>query len=428
MDYKDILKIWNPWWVYNKIDFSKSKINREITQELIKFLEVREIIILKGIRRSGKSTIIYQLIDYLLKKGVFSKNIFYFNFDQPLMDSSISSLEDLIKNYWQLNNPKGKVYFFLDEIQNISYWEKWIKKEFDLREKEVKFVITGSNNSLLSNKISTSLTGRTLSINIVPLSFKEFLDFNNFTINDIDLDKLQILHYLDVFLKKGGFPEVVLENNFEINKKRLLEYFENILLRDIIVLKKITETKKLKELAYYLITNCSSKITYSKLSQTFQLSKATIKEYISYICQSFLIYEINFYSYSLKNSLSIQKPKKIYAVDNGLREAIAFKFWDDNSKLVENLVFIDLLRRENSISYWFSKNEIDFVVSIKNKLILINVCYADVIPERETKGFFDFEKEHKNVIKKIIVTNNLEKIENNVHYIPLYKFLLSKEI
>jgi uncharacterized protein len=428
MDYKEILKIWNPWWVYNKVDFSKSKINRSITQELIKFLDVREIIILKGIRRSGKSTVIYQLIDYLLKKGVLSKNIFYFNFDQPLIDSSISSLEDLIKSYWQLNNPKGKVYFFLDEIQNIDFWEKWIKKEFDLREKDVKFIITGSNNSLLSNKLATSLTGRTLSVNIFPLSFQEFLDFNNFVINDIDLDKLKILHYLDVFLKKGGFPEVVLENDSEINKRRLVEYFENILLRDIIILKNISETKKLKDLAYYLITNCSSKITYSKLSQTFGLNKATIKEYISHISQSFLTYEINFYSYSLKNSLSIQKPKKIYNIDNGLREAIAFKFWDDNSKLVENLVFVDLLRRGYLINYWFFKNEVDFVISIKNKLILINVCYTNKIPDREIKGFSDFEKEHKNVIKKIIITNDLEKIENNIHYIPLHKFLLSKKV
>ncbi len=424
MDYSDILKIWNPWWVYNKVDFSKSKLNREILPYILKYLDVREIIVLKGIRRSGKSTVLYQIIDHLLKQGISSKNIFYFNFDQPLEESSIKSLDILLNNYLSLNNPEGKIYVFLDEIQNITSWEKWVKKEYDLKEKKIKFFITGSNNSLLSNKLSTSLTGRTFSLNIFPLSFKEFLSFNDFKINDLDLDKLKIQYFLDLYLKKGGFPEVVLENNIDINKKRLLEYFENILLRDVIILNNIKDTKKLKDLAYYLITNSSSQITYSKLGQIFGLNKSTIKEYISYLDKSFLLSELNFYSYSLKKSISIQKPRKIYSIDNGLREAVSFKFWDDNSKLVENLVYIELLRKGNSINYWFSKNEVDFVVSLNNKLVLINVCFSDQIPERELKGFVDFEKEHKNIIKKIIITKDLEKKEKEVHFVPLYKFLL----
>lgn len=424
MDYSKILKIWNPWWVYKKVDVSKYKLNRSILPNILKYLNVREIIVLKGIRRSGKSTIIYQIIDFLFKKGVLPENIFYFNFDQPLEDTSIKSLEILFNNYLSLKNPKGKIYVFLDEIQNIDSWEKWLKKEYDLKEKEVKFFITGSNNSLLSSKLSSSLTGRTFSVNIFPLSFQEFLNFNNFIVKDLDLDKLKLTYYLDVFLKKGGFPEVVLENDFEINKKRLLEYFENILLRDVIILKNVKDTKKLKYLAYYLITNSSSQITYSKLGQIFGLNKSTVKEYISYLDQSFLLSEVNFYSYSLKKSISIQKPKKIYSIDNGLREAVSFKFWDDNSKLVENLVFIDLQRKNYTVNYWFSKNEIDFIVSVKNKLVLINVCYSDEIPIRELKGFEDFEKEHINIFKKIIITKNLEKKEKGVYFIPLYKFLL----
>lgn len=428
MEYNKILKIWNPWWISKKVEPNKYKIEREKTKEIIKFLKVREIIILKGVRRSGKSTIIYQIISHLLENKVNPKNIFYFNFDQPLKNNNLEIIDDLLNNYLELNDPKGKIYVFLDEIQNIESWEKWVKKEYDLKENEIKFIVTGSNNSLLSNKISSALTGRTISINIFPLSFSEYLLFNNFKYNDIDIDENKIKHHFNIFLKKGGFPEVVLEKEEYINKKRLLEYFENILLRDIITIKEVKETKKLKDLAYYLITNNSSQITYSKLSQILGLNKSTIKEYILYIDQAFLIFAVNFYSYSLKKSISIQKPKKIYCIDNGLREAVSFKFWDDNSKLIENLIFIDLLRRGLDIYYWFSKNEIDFVVSENNNLNLINVCYSDEIPEREIKGFIEFEKEHKNINKKIIITKNLEKKENNVLYIPAHKWILKEKI
>jgi len=426
MNYNKILKIWNPWWISKEIDKKKSKIEREITSEVLKFINVREILVIKGIRRCGKSTVLYQIINNLLKNNINSKNIFYFNFDQPLENNNLESLDILFNNYLELNNPKGKIYAFLDEIQNIDLWEKWIKKEYDLKEDEIKFIITGSNNSLLSNKISNSLTGRTILINILPLSFKEFLKFNDAKYKDIDLDENKIKHYFNKFLKKGGFPEVVLEKDDYINKKRLLEYFENILLRDIISIKEIKETKKLKELAYYLITNNSSQITYGKLSQIFGLSKSTIKEYISYIDQSFLISEVNFYSYSLKKSISIQKPKKIYCIDNGLREAVSFKFLDDNSKLIENLVYIELLRRGKNIYYWFSKNEIDFIISENNTLDLINVCYTDNIPDREIKGFLEFKEKHKNINKVIIITKNLEKKEKGILYIPIWKWLLKK--
>jgi uncharacterized protein len=424
MKYNKIIKTWNPWWISKQVDKKKYKIEREITSEIIKFINIREILVIKGIRRCGKSTVLYQIINKLIENKIDSKNIFYFNFDQPLENNNIESLEILLNNYLELNNPKGKIYVFLDEIQNIDFWEKWVKKEYDLKEDKIKFIITGSNNSLLSNKISNSLTGRTISINIFPLSFKEFLKFNNITYKDLDLDENKIKHYFNSFLKKGGFPEVVLEKDDYINKKRLLEYFENILLRDIISIKEIKETKKLKELAYYLITNNSSQITYGKLSQIFALSKSAIKEYISYIDQSFLISEVCFYSYSLKKSISIQKPKKIYCIDNGLREAVSFKFWDDNSKLVENLVYIELLRKEQNINYWFSKNEIDFIISKNNKLDLINVCYFDQIPDREIKGFLEFKEKHKNINSMIIITKNLEKKENGILYIPIWKWLL----
>jgi len=429
MDYTKILKIWNPWWISKKVDLNKFKIERNKTKEIINFLKIREIIVLKGIRRSGKSTIIYQIINYLInQKKINPKNIFYFNFDQPLKSNELEVMDDLLNNYLEINNPKGKIYVFLDEIQNVELWERWIKKEYDLKEKSIKFIITGSNNSLLSNKISTALTGRIISINIYPLSFLEYLLFKNYKYKDLDIDENKIKFHFNKFLKKGGFPEVVLEKDDYINKKRLLEYFENIILRDIITIKDVNETKKLKELAHYLITNISSQITYSKLGKVFGLNKATVKEYVSYIDQSFLIFEVNFYSYSLKKSVSIQKPKKIYCIDNGLREAVSFKFWDDNSKLIENLVFVDLLRRGLDVYYWFSKNEIDFVVSKNNRLILINVCYSNEIPEREIKGFKEFEKEYKNIDQKIIITKNLEKEEDGVYYIPIYKWILKDNL
>ncbi len=420
------LKQWNEWWIEGKVYKNKLGIKREgFLSELFKLIKVKEILVLSGVRRSGKSTLLFQLIDLLIKE-VNPKNILYFNFDETLDYKDVRALDLVYNNFLELNNPKGKKYVFFDEIQNIIGWEKWIKKNYDLYGNETKFVLTGSNNSMLYDNLSKLLTGRILTKMVFPLTFKEFLIFNKFKLKDADFQKQEIKHYFLDYFNKGGFPEVVLENNDYINNLRLKEYYDGILLRDIIQPKNIRDVSKIMDLSAYCMTNTSALISYNNISKIIGLNITTLKEYLLFLENAYLIYQLKFFSYSLKESTTLQKPRKIYCIDNGLRNSVSFKFSKDEGKLAENLTFIELKRRNKEIYYWKGKREVDFIIKNKDQsLIAINVSYTNEIDEREVKGLEEFKAKFKSKVKRmILLTKTLSKKEKNIEFIPLWEYLL----
>ncbi len=420
------LKQWNEWWIESKVYKNKLGIKREdLLSELFKLIKVKEILVLTGVRRSGKSTLLFQLIDLLIKE-VNPKNILYFNFDETLEYKDVRALDLVYNNFLELNNPKGKKHVFFDEIQNINGWEKWIKKNYDLYGNEIKFVLTGSNNSMLYDNLSKLLTGRIVTKMVFPLTFKEFLIFNKFKLKDVDFQKQEIKHYFFDYFNKGGFPEVVLENNNYINNLRLKEYYDGILLRDIIQPKNIRDVSKIMDLSTYCMTNTSALISYNNISKIIGLNITTLKEYLLFLENAYLIYQLKFFSYSLKESTTLQKPRKIYCIDNGLRNSVSFKFSKDEGKLAENLTFIELKRRNKEIYYWRGKREVDFIIKNKDQsLTAINVSYTNEIDEREVKGLEEFKAKFKSKIKKmILLTKTLSKKEKNIEFIPLWKYLL----
>jgi len=420
------LKQWNEWWIEGKVYKNKLGIKREgFLSELFKLIKVKEILVLSGVRRSGKSTLLFQLIDLLIKE-VNPKNILYFNFDETLDYKDVRALDLVYNNFLELNNPKGKKYVFFDEIQNIIGWEKWIKKNYDLYGNETKFVLTGSNNSMLYDNLSKLLTGRILTKMVFPLTFKEFLIFNKFKLKDADFQKQEIKHYFLDYFNKVGFPEVVLENNDYINNLRLKEYYDGILLRDIIQPKNIRDVSKIMDLSAYCMTNTSALISYNNISKIIGLNITTLKEYLLFLENAYLIYQLKFFSYSLKESTTLQKPRKIYCIDNGLRNSVSFKFSKDEGKLAENLTFIELKRRNKEIYYWKGKREVDFIIKNKDQsLIAINVSYTNEIDEREVKGLEEFKAKFKSKVKRmILLTKTLSKKEKNIEFIPLWEYLL----
>jgi len=426
-DMKEIIKRWNPWWLYGRVPESKTRILRpETLGNITKLLDIKEIICITGVRRGGKSTVLYQLIDHLIENGIAPTNILYFNLDEPFEDKSISILDRIFENYIEIKNPAGKKYIFLDEIHNIENWEKWLKKYYDLYDTDIKFVITGSNSSMLSDKLPTLLTGRIISKTVYPLSFREYLGFVGFELKDTDVQRSEVVHHFLNYLNNGGFPEVVLGDDADINHMRLYEYFDSILLRDIVVSKKIRESSKMIELANYSLTNISSLLSYMKISKAIGLSVSSVKEYLLYLEQAYLIYQLNFFSYSIKTSLAIQKPRKIYCIDNGLRNAASFKFSSDEGRLAENSTFIELKRRDLDIYYWKGRREVDFVVRNRdNTLTGINVTYTDVIDEREIKALLEFKEYFKGRVSELILlTMNIERSEDGITYVPIWKWLL----
>lgn len=423
---KDMLKRWNTWWVSGFIDQTKLGIERkEKLEEVNKLMPAREIILLSGIRRAGKSTFIYQMINDLINKNENPGNILYFNFDEVLPEKTMETLKRIYDTFIELNNPKNRVYVFFDEIQNIENWENWIKMNYDLSGRKVKYVLTGSSSSISSGKRSKLLTGRIFTERIYPLSFKEYLLFKEFELKDFDLQRLELLHHILRYQNEGGFPEVVLDRSDYLKHRRLKEYYDGILFRDVVYSKEVREGAKLSELAEYCITNIGALLSYYKISNAIGLNVNTVKEYLYYLEEAHLVFQLKFFSYSLKKSVMIQKPRKIYCIDNGLRNAMSYKFSEDTGKLAENLVFVELMRRGNEIFYWKNKHEVDFIKKRPdNSLSAINVTYSDKISDREFAGLLEFKKHFDKTIDMTIITRDTEREEGDIRLIPLWKWLL----
>lgn len=385
----EILKKWNPW--EKEIG---SGISRErYINKIFSFMERKEIIVLKGIRRSGKSTLIKQLIKELLRKGINKKQILYINLeDYGFADNLNLELFDIIfEEYKKYTHNRKKTYFFIDEAQKIISWEKWVRTKYDLGE-NIKFIITGSSASLLSKELSTLLTGRNISFTIMPLSFKEYCFFTK-------------KNNLEEYMTYGGFPEVVLEKSNEKKIYLLQQYFEDIIHKDIIDRYDIRNTKQIMNLARYLISSSGSKVSINKLSKVFGIAKDTLAVYIRYMVDAYLLSEVGYFSYSIKIKHEVSKLPKFYSLDNGLINAVSMKYSKNSGQMFENSVFIKLFERYDEISYWGElSSEVDFII---NKTA-INVTSTDEIPEREFKGLEEFNKKHKS-FELIIISKSLKK-------------------
>src|SRR3989344_3344773 len=418
---------WNPWWE-NKdyIEELKGK-PREHYFSLVNSVKIREITIITGVRRAGKSTLMYQMIDALLKKGISPDHILFVNLEDNKLIKD--SLDDIYHFYRQHINPDKKSYIFLDEIHRKKGWELWIRKRYDLKT-DNKFVISGSCSYLLKKEYSSLLTGRNLTFEVFPLSFEEFLSFNGLSIDKNNLKKgiitekkkmLVLKHFME-YLNIGGFPEIFLRPK-EYRFRILKQYFDDKIYKDKVDRYNLN-SQKTKDLALFLITNFTGLVSLRNVRSSLSLSYDTIKDYISHYEEAFLFFAMDHFSYSFKEQKTLAS--KIYCIDNGLRNAVSFKFSKDEGKLAENLVLVELKRRREHPYYWKNKGgEVDFVIKNKDQsLTAINVSYTDEVDEREIEPLLDFGKKFKKTKDIILLTKNLEKQENKIKYIPLWKWLL----
>ncbi|MBI5392324.1 AAA family ATPase [Candidatus Woesearchaeota archaeon] len=228
MELKKIVE-WNPWWE-NISSLDKLKgIERESYKEIVKSIAIKEITIILGVRRSGKSTLMYQMIYHLLEKGINAKQILFVNLEDVTLAKD--TLDEIYQCYRENLNPEQKAYIFLDEIQRKEHWESWLRKKYDLKTDD-KFVISGSCSYLLRKEYATLLTGRNLTFEIYPLSFKEFLVFKNVYIEQKNIKKeiitektkTIIINMLKEYIEQGGFPEIVLKEE-QYKSKILKQYF-----------------------------------------------------------------------------------------------------------------------------------------------------------------------------------------------------------
>jgi hypothetical protein len=395
---------------------------RKKLDEINKFTKTKSIIIITGIRRCGKSVFLSQIINNSFKE------YYYINFeDERLSDFNIKDFDKLYETCIELFG-QNKV-FFLDEIQNIEGWERWVRRMHD---NKFKFFITGSNASLLSKELGTKLTGRHLQFLLFPFSFREFLEFKKFYFKRKDFylteKRALIIKHFSEYLDQGGFPEYLSYNQIEL----LQEYFNDIIQRDIVERYKIGNVKQLKELARYILTNSGNLTTYNNLKKLTEIKSVnTIIKYFSYLENSYLLFKVPYFSYSLKKQAA--NPFKIFAIDLGLRNAISFQFSKDTGRNYETIVAIELKRRKKEIYYWKNTQheEVDFVIKEGLKVKqLIQVCFntnQDKTKEREIRALMKASKELKcNNLLVITEDKDKEEIVKNkkIIYIPLWKWLL----
>ncbi len=395
------------------------------------------IIIITGIRRSGKSVLLSNF-----KKTQKEKN-YYINFDDDRLNNfKVEDFERLYEVFLELFGKENTFYF--DEIQNIEGWEKFVRRLNDYKN---KIYITGSNANLLSNELGTHLTGRYVPIELFPANFKEFLDFNKIKFKESDFynrEKIVLFQkYFQLYIKKGGFLKYLEFEDIDFFKT----LFDNIIYRDIIARYNLSYKKGLKDIVYYLISNISKEFNYSSLKSISNISSiSTIKEYIEYLENSYLIFTITKYDYSLKKQLI--NPKKVYVIDSGLANSISFKFSEERGRILENIVFIELKRRGKEIYYHKNKNECDFIIKEGSNIVqAIQVCKTLIngvqnieTKNREIEGLVEACKSY-NLNEGIILTEdeegeeileikdnnkNLEKKEIKIKIIPIWKWILSK--
>ncbi|HSG46134.1 MAG TPA: ATP-binding protein, partial [Anaerolineales bacterium] len=313
---------------------------------------VPHAVIVSGLRRAGKSTLLAQMAHRL-----GSDQFYYVNFeDDRFLGFEADDANDLYQILLEVFGERK--IFIIDEVQNITGWEHFVRRFMDMG---FKFYITGSNASLLSKELGTRLTGRYVPIELFPFSFKEYLEFREEEIPD--LTRMTTVHHarlqslLQAYLESGGIPDVLKYPELPL----LRTLYDDVLYRDIATRYRLDDVTAIRELAFYLISNPTSLISFNKLKDQLRLGSVnTIKNYISYMENSWLVFTLNVYDYSVKRQQIA--PKKIYCIDTGLVNKVGFGFSPNTGKLLENLVFLTIRRTTQDIYYFSSPGgyEVDF--------------------------------------------------------------------
>jgi len=410
---KESIQRWNIWWenpqdIKKFIGTERTKLSQMLAE--LKIPHIKDII---GVRRCGKTVLMYQIISKLIEKNIEAKNILYLNFDDP----ELMNLEETIKTSLHINPDIS--YIFLDEIQNVKEWERIIRIYYD-RKKFKQIFVSGSSASLISRDVGKTLTGRHITKVITPFSFKEYLIRHKIEKPADISNREKVMHFLENYLKNGGFPETIDVDRLT-SKTILVDLYNDILSRDI-VSRFDADLDIVKQIGYFLMTNTGALFSYNSVARALNLHYDTVKKYVSYFEEVFLFFIVPYFSWKIKTR--IKKDMKCYSIDTGLRNAVSFKFSDDLGKLAENLVLIELKRRGEEIYFWRGKKEVDFILRDKNKLTAMNITYANDIPKREIEGLLEFREKYKNVNLEIITKETEKTDEYGIRYIPLWKWLI----
>ncbi len=386
----------------------------------------KKVVTFAGCRRTGKTYLMFQLINELSKK-VPKDEIFYVNFEDERLEKDVSTLTELIPTIEELFGRKERLYLFLDEIQNVPNWDSWVRRINDST--NVRLFLSGSSSKLSSREIPTSLRGRALTFEVFPLSFREFLRFREFEAPErpeLSPRKAEMLNLLRGYLTYGGFPEVVLAEDERVKGMIVRDYFNTIIALDVVERYKLRNPEELRAFIRLLLNSeyfSLSKIERTMRSLGYSVSKATLANYLRYLNECYFAFPVEVFSPKVK--LRIQHPKKIYFVDTSFLTFLSVRFSDNIGRLMENAVFVELMRRGESVNYALSRDwEVDFVLPEREELI--QVSYDVSSPDtfnREIKALKKAKKEF-GWENAMLITWDVEKKVDGIEVIPLWRFLL----
>jgi hypothetical protein len=393
-----------------------------------------KIITLIGVRRSGKTSYLFELMGKLIAGGISKSCILYINFEDERLDLKAEELDLLLQAYRELYPDNGieGCYLFFDEIQNIAGWDTFIRRVYDSGTKNI--FITGSNARFLSSDIATSLRGRTISYQVFPLSFREYLTFKEITVDLHSTSSIaHINHHLIDYLRNGGFPEVIGYDN-GLRNRVLQEYFNVMIYRDLLERYQIKNIPALKFFLKRLLSSATKQMSvnniYNELkSSGFKIGKNQLYDNLE-ACQNIYLALI-----LRKHTTSLVErelgEKKVYAIDNGLLNALSYKFSDDLGKTVEQTVFLELKRREKDVFFFKEKVECDFIV--KNGFDVSEAIQTSVrltddkTRKRELRGLLECCATFGLKEGLIITLDGMDEFTENgvtVRVMPLYRWLL----
>ena len=414
----------NPHWTDKRVYDHYSP--REILPKALSYLDTKQIIALIGARRVGKSTIAKLMIKELLK-STEAKNIFFINLEKPEFipfKNDPSYLNKIYDAYLKLADPNKneKIYFFIDEIQIFQNWEIFVKSKYE--NSNIKFIITGSNSSLLTSNYATVLTGRVLKLQVYSFSFTEFLNYKGIayqTAIEKTANKIEIARAKDEYLKWGGYYNVISINDDMIKKETLKNIAEDIILKDIVPRYNIKNSSAIKDLFYYVVSNAASTLNYTKLAKKINIDAKSIKEYIGYFEDNFLLTTIS--NYHTKLTEQIKSAKKVYLNDNGFLNLGINRSLNNGTRL-ENWFFNVLNRRDEDLTYVKENKEVDFYS--QNRLYQVTYTMEnEQTRKREIEAFYNFSSLSQNYC--LITFDRQEEIEG-IDVITIDAFLFSVEV
>lgn len=435
-----LIKKWNPHFEDPSKGEWVGKVPREkYTQRLWKVMDIRHIVILTGVRRSGKSTLMRQLMGRLIQEGTKPTNVLYLYFEDLLVQKYVALGSDLLEQfytfYMEKYNPQGKIYVFLDELQGIRDFNRWLHTHYEFS-RNIKFIVSGSRRSLIDSEAATLLTGRNVQFDIYPFNFYEYLLVHNVDVKGSDAitsirdanfsQTTSILHHLGNFLYEGGYPEIVLAKTPESKSAIANGYYRDTLTRDVINPNNIRNPREIEVLGLQVLADFTKTHTYRSLGNPQGLSVDTVKTYLEYFYKSYLFFESRHFSYKTKETQDVRRPIKLYVVDNGLRNFNTLNPRPDLGQCAENMAYMELAKNNAAIHYWRGEKEVDFVVFNPN-LSLVNVSYTNQIHDREVESMAEGLREF-GLKKGVVLTKNYcstkEVNGKTIEFVPLWAWLI----